>query len=130
MGLTFLASMMGMAVAAPRDLAEGWNAATKKGQTQYTADIEHERPYNECFTPPCGARGNLGNWNLARGGSAAETVSRRRNQERPILSFLSKRLTYMTANDDYFILEKPLGSRILDEPEMSSVRKLIDDGAI
>ena len=36
----------------------------------------------------------------------------------------------MTANDDYFILEKPLGSRILDEPEMSSVRKLIDDGAI
>ena len=61
MGLTFLAAMMGMAVAAPRDLAEGWNAATKKGQTQYTADIEHERPYVECFTPPCGAWGNFSN---------------------------------------------------------------------
>ena len=36
----------------------------------------------------------------------------------------------MAASDDYFILEKPLGSQSLDDPKMSSIRKPIDDGAI
>ena len=110
MGLTFSASMMGMAAAAPRDLAEGWNAATKKGQTQRIPQTSSTKGRMSNAYPPCGAWGNLSNWNLARGGSAAETVSRRGNEERPILSFLSKGLTYMTANDDYFILENHLAA--------------------
>ena len=64
---------------------------------------------------------------MAKGGSAAETVILLREENRPVLATVNKVVKDRVKAQRHIFLEQPLGSQSLDEPEMSDVKKMVEE---
>ena len=131
MGLTILAVLYGMQFGIPRDICiSDWDAATASGKRQLHLDLQQEDPYCTVLTQPCGPWGNWSRFNIAKGGSAGITVQRLREDGRPVLSAVNKTVRDRVKANRHIFLEQPLGSQVLEEPEMSDVKRMVEDGTL
>ncbi len=128
MGMSILAVFMGMQIGVPLDISSSsWDATTKQGRQQLHRDLLAEDPYVLVITHPCGPWGNWSRFNLAKGGSAAETVMLLREENRPVLATVNKVVKDRVRAQRHIFLEQPLGSQSLDEPEMSDVKNMVEE---
>ena len=131
MGLTILAVLYGMLFGIPCDIAlDGWDAATPAGCRQLHLDFQSEDPYCTVITQPCGPWGNWSRFNIAKGSSAGATVLQLRADGRPNLKSVNKTIKDRVRANRHIFMEQPLGSQVLDEPEMADVRKMVEDGTL
>ena len=131
MGLTLMAVFLGMQVGVPLDSSSStWDASTSAGKRHLHHDLLLEDPYVTVITHPCGPWGNWSRFNLAKGGAAAETVESLREQGRSVLRAVNKTVKDRINAHRHVFLEQPYGSQSLDEPEMSDVKKMLDDGKL
>ena len=115
----------------PRDICiSDWDAATASGKRQLHLDLQQEDPYCTVLTQPCGPWGNWSRFNIAKGGSAEITVQRLREDGRPVLSAVNKTVRDRVKANRHIFLEQPLGSQVLEEPEMSDVKRMVEDGTL
>ena len=129
MGLTLAAVVIGMQVATPLDLSStSWDASTPAGIKWMNRDMQVEDPYLTVITHPCGPWGSWSRFNLERGGSAAETVLAKREENRPVLKAVNKVIKDRLKAKRHVFVEQPWGSASLEEPEMHDVRDLIESG--
>ena len=91
-------------------------------------DMQVEDPYLTVITHPCGPWGSWSRFNLERGGSAAETVLAKREENRPVLKAVNKVIKDRLKAKRHVFVEQPWGSASLEEPEMHDVRDLIESG--
>ena len=131
MGLTILAVFHGMVFGIPRDISlDGWDALTPAGRRQLHQDFQQEDPFCTVLTQPCGPWGNWSRFNISKGGSASVTVLQLREDGRPLLKVVNKTIKDRLRANRHIFMEQPLGSQVLDEPEMADVRKLVEDGTL
>ena len=131
MGLTILAILYGMNVGIPLDSSSSsWDATDKQAMKRVHQDMQSEDPYCTVLTHPCGPWGNWSNFNLARGGPAALTVQQLREDQRPILKMVNRVVVDRLKADRHVFVEQPYGSESINEPEMSDVRKYIEEGRL
>ena len=131
MGVTTLAVMFGMNIGVPLDIEiSGWNGGSATGKKQLHNDLMVEDPYCVILTQPCGPWGNWSRFNLAKGGPAACTVHRLREEGRSVLKSVNKTIRDRVKGGRHVFMEQPLGSQSLDEPEMSDVKQMIQDGTL
>ena len=131
MGLTILAVFHGMVFGIPRDISlDGWDALTPAGRRQLHQDFQQEDPFCTVLTQPCGPWGNWSRFNISKGGSASVTVLQLREDGRPLLKVVNKTIKDRLHANRHIFMEQPLGSQVLDEPEMADVRKLVEDGTL
>ena len=77
LGLTYTRTMhMSWACGRPLDLAYGWDAASRSGIAAVQRDLQAEGSYCAVLTHPCGPWSKWSQFNIAKGGAAAETVLR------------------------------------------------------
>eukprot|EP00435_Cladocopium_sp_Y103_P058473 s1160_g20.t1 len=131
MGLTILAVFHGMLFGVPRDISlDGWDALTPAGKRQLHHDFQQEDPFCTVLTQPCGPWGNWSRFNISKGGSASVTVLQLREDGRPLLKLVNKTIKDRLRANRHVFMEQPLGSQVLDEPEMSDVRQMVEDGTL
>ena len=131
MGITTLAVMFGMSIGVPLDIEiSGWDGGTAAGKKQLHNDLMVEDPYCLILTQPCGPWGNWSRFNLAKGGSAACTVQRLREDGRAVLRSVNKTIRDRVKAGRHVFMEQPLGSQSINEPEMSDVKKMVEDGTL
>ena len=82
------------------------------------------------ITHPCGPWGNWNRFNLAKGGASAETVNLLREENRPVLALVNKVVKDRVKAQRHVFLEQPLGSKSLEEPEMSDVKQMVEEKLI
>ena len=128
MGLSVLAVFLGMQVGVPLDISSScWDATTKHGKNHLHRDLLVEDPYVLVITHPCGPWGNWSRFNLAKGGASAETVNLLREENRPVLALVNKVVKDRVKAQRHVFLEQPLGSKSLEEPEMSDVKQMVEE---
>ena len=131
MGITTLAVMFGMSIGVPLDIEiSGWDGGTAAGKKQLHNDLMVEDPYCLILTQPCGPWGNWSRFNLAKGGSAACTVQRLREDGRAVLRSVNKTIRDRVRAGRHVFMEQPLGSQSINEPEMGDVKKMVEDGTL
>ena len=131
MGVTTLAVMFGMSIGVPLDIEiSGWDGGSAAGKKQLHNDLMVEDPYCVILTQPCGPWGNWSRFNLAKGGPAACTVHRLREEGRSVLKSVNKTIRDRVKGGRHVFMEQPLGSQSLEEPEMSDVKGMIQDGTL
>lgn len=128
MGLSVLAVFLGMQIGVPLDISSScWDATTKQGKSHLHRDLLVEDPYVLVITHPCGPWGNWSRFNLAKGGASAETVNLLREENRPVLALVNKVVKDRVKAQRHVFLEQPLGSKSLEEPEMSDVKRMVEE---
>lgn len=128
MGLSVLAVFLGMQIGVPLDISSScWDATTKQGKSHLHRDLLVEDPYVLVITHPCGPWGNWSRFNLAKGGASAETVNLLREENRPVLALVNKVVKDRVKAQRHVFLEQPLGSKSLEEPEMSDVKQMVEE---
>eukprot|EP00435_Cladocopium_sp_Y103_P035729 s1670_g9.t1 len=131
MGLTLAAVVIGMQVATPLDSSSSsWDAGTSAGVKWMNRDMQVEDPYLTVITHPCGPWGSWSRFNIERGGSAAETVLAKREENRPVLKTVNKVIKQRLKAKRHVFVEQPWGSASLNEPGMEDVRNLIENGEL
>lgn len=131
MGITLMAAFLGMMVATPLDKSIfNWDASSRKALKDIYRDMHLEDPYVTVITHPCGPWGSWSRFNIAKGGRSADTVLQLREESRPILRTTNKTIKDRVKAKRHVFVEQPFGSESLDEPEMSDVKKMVDDGTL
>ena len=64
---------------------------------------------------------------MAKGGASAETVNLLREENRPVLALVNKVVKDRVKAQRHVFLEQPLGSKSLEEPEMSDVKQMVEE---
>ena len=132
MGITVLAALMGMMVGTPLDSSSTtWDAPSRNAMKAIHRDMQMEDPYVTVITHPCGPWGNWSRFNIAKGGSTAETVLQPSRREPTFAEDRSNKIVKdrIRAKRHVFI-EQPLGSESLEEPEMADVKKMLEEGVL
>eukprot|EP00434_Breviolum_minutum_P011223 symbB.v1.2.009904.t1/scaffold605.1/size182108/4 len=131
MGITVLAALMGMMVGTPLDSSSTtWDATSRNAMKAIHRDMQMEDPYVTVITHPCGPWGNWSRFNIAKGGSTAETVLHLREESRPLLKTVNKIVKDRIRAKRHVFIEQPLGSESLEEPEMADVKKMLEEGVL
>jgi len=131
MGLTMAAVLFGMLVGCPLDSSSSpWDATDPTALARVHKDMAAEDPYLTVITHPCGPWGSWSKFNIAKGGQAEATVLSLRENSRPILSLVNKVIKDRVKAKRHVFVEQPYGSDSIEEPEMSDVRALIEDGSL
>ena len=131
MGLTILAALYGMTIGIPLDYSTSdWDARDGSALRRLHQDLAVEDPYLLVITHPCGPWGSWSKFNLAKGGKAADTVLSLRDESRPILKLVNKIIKERVKGKRHVFVEQPYGSDSIEEPEMTDVRKLVEDGSL
>ena len=82
------------------------------------------------MTPPCGPWGSWSRLNLARGGKHAEHVQKQCALDRPLLKTTSDAIISRLKAGGHILLENPLTSEYIHQPEMKPVKDLIPEGKL
>ena len=131
MGLSLLAIMFGMCIGVPLDVtSSGWNACEKGALQWVNHDMQIEDPYVTVVTHPRGPWGNWSQFNVSRGGAAADTVLQLREEHRPILKLVNRVVVDRVKAKRHIFIEQPYGASSIEEPEMKDGRALIEDGQL
>ena len=131
MGLTLLCVYAGMMVGTPLDYSSSnWDASTSQGRRHVNNDLQKEDPYLLVVTQPCGPWGAWSRFNIARGGVAAETVFEKREEGRKVLTTVNRVIRDRVKAKRHVLVEQPRDSEWLYQPEMSDVRRLLEEGVL
>jgi hypothetical protein len=131
MGLTVMAALYGMITGVPLDSSSSsWDATSQGGLARLHKDMAAEDPYLTVITHPCGPWGSWSKFNIARGGSAAETVLSLREDSKPLLALVNKVIKDRVKAKRHVFVEQPYGSESIEKPEMADVRALVEDGSL
>ena len=131
MGLTILAALYGMTIGVPLDCSfTDWDVRLDSALARVHRDMASEDPYLTVITHPCGSWDSWSQFRGAKGGGSRETVLSLRDEPRSVLRLVNKVVVDRIKANRHVFVEQPYGSNSLDEPEMSGIRGLIEDGSL
>ena len=108
-GLTFLACVVnGFMTGRLLDInIDGWDASRRTGRATMNRELDSEDPYVLVISHPCSPWGRWAEFNLRKGGAAAATVERHREEQRPCLRTVDSAILNRVSRGRYIIAEHP-----------------------
>ena len=97
---------------------------------QLNVDMANEDPYCTVVTHPCGPWSKWSQFNLTKGGKAAETVEAAREHARPLLKQDNKMVCGRLSADRHVFLEHPADSLAWEQPEMDGILRHLESGKL